>query len=138
MKHILNRAVSLLCAGTMLAIGAIPAALAHSPTITVAEPIAAMASTVQAKPSTHQVYVDGQKVNIAAYTINGSNYFKLHDIAMALNGTLRQFEVAWDNEKKAISLLLEQPYTPDGSELQPIPAETVTPQSTITLKSSTG
>lgn len=126
MKNILNRAVSLLCAGAMLGIGTIPAVLADSPVVTTDTSTIVLANTVQAKPSTHQVYVDGQKVNVAAYAINGNNYFKLRDIAAVLNGTSKQFEVSWDGANKAISLLSDKPYTRDGSELQSIVAETLT------------
>ena len=40
--------------------------------------------------------VDGQPVRPQGYMINGSNYYKLRDIAYILNGTDSQFNVAWN------------------------------------------
>ena len=54
------------------------------------------AVSTTATPSTHKVYVDGEKANVAAYEINGNNFFKLRDIAAILNGTDAQFEVTWE------------------------------------------
>jgi len=125
MKH---KIVSLAVAGTTMLGGlTLPAALASRTTSTeIATPVAALANTVQAKPSTHQVYVDGQKVNVAAYVIEGNNYFKLRDIAAVLDGTSKQFDVRWDGVNKAIGLLSSSPYTKDGSELQPISSGVMT------------
>lgn len=52
-----------------------------------------------------------------AYNINGSNYFKLRDLAMALKGTEKQFEVNWDGANNAINLITAKPYTAVGGEL---------------------
>lgn len=41
--------------------------------------------------NTAKVYLDGQEVNLTAYTINGNNYFKLRDI-----GQLFNFGVNWN------------------------------------------
>ena len=38
--------------------------------------------------SRHKVELNGAKVNLAAYTINGSNYFKLRDLGDALGFTV--------------------------------------------------
>jgi hypothetical protein len=48
--------------------------------------------------------VNGQSVAFNAYNIDGNNYFKLRDLAYALNGTEKQFEVGWDGAANAISL----------------------------------
>lgn len=63
------------------------------------------------------VSVDGQTVSFDAYNIQGNNYFKLRDVAAALNGTLKQFEVTWDGAKKAVNLLPIESYTSVGGEL---------------------
>jgi|GEM_PF-5024293 len=70
-------------------------------------------------PASSKVIVDGKEVEFEAYNINGSNYFKLRDLAYAVNGTEKQFEVGWDDKKNAISLISNTPYTPNGSEMSP-------------------
>ncbi len=42
-------------------------------------------------PTTSEIYIDGVKANLTAYNIDGNNYFKLRDLAQALD-----FEVNWD------------------------------------------
>ncbi len=81
---------------------------------------------VTAAPSKHKVYVDGAEAKVAAYTIDGNNYFKLRDIATVLNGTSKQFDVGWDNTNKAISLISNHAYTPVGGELETISSQAVT------------
>lgn len=61
--------------------------------------------------------MNGKEINFEAYTIKGNNYFKLRDVAYALNGTEKQFEVVWNAEKNAIELYSNKPYTPVGGEL---------------------
>lgn len=73
--------------------------------------------TVTAVPTKSTVLVNGQRVAFDAYNINGSNYFKLRDLAFAINGTPKQFEVGWDGANNAISLTTGAPYTPVGGEL---------------------
>jgi len=73
--------------------------------------------TVEAKPTASTVLVNGKQVEFDAYHINGNNYFKLRDLAQAVNNTEKNFEVVWDGTKKAINLISNQPYTPVGGEL---------------------
>lgn len=73
--------------------------------------------TVTAVPTASRILINGKVYQFDAYTINGNNYFKLRDLAMALNGTEKCFEVTWDGTKKAINLLSGQRYTPVGGEL---------------------
>lgn len=84
--------------------------------------IAAGAASTPAKPSTHKIYVDGERANVAAYEINDNNYFKLRDVAAILSGTDAQFEVTWDQATGNITLTDNQPYTTVGGELGSIPA----------------
>lgn len=84
--------------------------------------IAAGAASTPAKPSTHKIYVDGERANVAAYEINDNNYFKLRDVATILSGTDAQFEVTWDQATGNITLTDNQPYTTVGGELGSIPA----------------
>ena len=51
------------------------------------------AQGINAAVTTSTVTVDGSTVNFLAYNIGGSNYFKLRDIAKAISGTDKQFEV---------------------------------------------
>ncbi|MFZ5969576.1 MAG: stalk domain-containing protein [Bacillota bacterium] len=61
--------------------------------------------------------VNGKKVAVDGYNINDSNYFKLRDIAMAISGTAKQFEVTWDGAANAINLTSNKAYTSTGSGL---------------------
>lgn len=78
---------------------------------------AASGNTQTAKPSPHAIYVDGTKANVAAYEINGYNYFKLRDIAAIVNGSEKQFEVIWNNDAQRIDLTSGKAYTIVGGEL---------------------
>jgi hypothetical protein len=73
---------------------------------------------VQARPTSSTVMVNGKKVAFDAYNINGSNYFKLRDLAYALSGTQKQFEVGWDSADNAITLTSKKPYTAVGGEME--------------------
>jgi hypothetical protein len=70
-----------------------------------------------AVPSPQKITVNGADVAFDAYNINGNNYFKLRDLAKALDGSAKQFEVDWDGEKNAITLTSGKAYTPVGDEL---------------------
>ena len=65
------------------------------------------------------IYVNGKKINLDVQEINGSNYFKLRDIAYVLNGTEKQFAVGWDNASKTISLTTNQPYAGEAPTFFP-------------------
>lgn len=69
-----------------------------------------------AAPASSTVFVNGRKVSFGAYNINGNNYFKLRDLAYALNGTEKQFAVDWDAVKNAISLTTGVAYAGPGRE----------------------
>ena len=74
-------------------------------------------SNLSASPTASTVYVNGSATAFEAYNIGGNNYFKLRDLAYALNGTAKQFEVGYDNATKAITLTTGRAYTPDGGEM---------------------
>lgn len=74
-------------------------------------------TVVSAKPTASKVVVDGKQIAFEAYNIDGSNYFKLRDLAMVVNGSSRQFQVGWDSKNNAINLKTNEAYTPDGKEL---------------------
>jgi len=69
--------------------------------------------------STQSVEIDGTPVVLQAYALLDSkgfptNYVKLRDVAMVLNGTRAQFEVNWDGN---VNILTGHPYTENGSEM---------------------
>ena len=67
--------------------------------------------------STQTVTVDGKAVDIGAYNIGGSNYFKLRDIAYVLSGTAAQFDVSYDAASRTVAVVTGKAYTPTGGEL---------------------
>lgn len=92
---------------------------------------AGAANTATATPTDNAIYVDGTKVNGAAYMINSNNYFKLRDIAAMVNNSAKQFEVSWNQSEKRIDLTTNKAYTVVGGELA-LPSAT-----TKTAKEST-
>jgi hypothetical protein len=82
---------------------------------TEAEPALQPAAAV---PTASKVMVNGKEVSFEAYNIDGNNYFKLRDLAKAVNGTEKQFAVGWDADNNAISLESEKAYTAVGGELE--------------------
>ena len=71
-----------------------------------------------AHASTQMVEIDGRKVRFEMYALwdaegNPTNYVKVRDLALALNGTPAQFSVDWDG---AVNLTAGRPYVSNGSE----------------------
>lgn len=83
---------------------------------------AAYAEGVLAERSTSPVYVDGQRVELEAYSIFGSNYVKLRDVGKAVN-----VNVFWDGS--AVQIDTAAPYTGEA------PAATVTAKAAKTERS---
>ena len=72
-----------------------------------------------ARLSAQGLIVDGAAVECEKYNIDGSNYFKLRDLAMLLNGTGSQFDVGWDSASGVVSITTNHAYTsPNGHELE--------------------
>ena len=90
-----------------------------------AEPIAAPAAKATAELSNAKVLVNGNAVDFQAYNIEGNNYFKLRDIAIALNETGSNFDIGYDKATRAITLTKGTAYTgakeADAKRLQPFP-----------------
>ena len=82
-------------------------------------PTAAFADGPVIVLSTQKLRVNGVTVDCERYNIDGSNYFKLRDLAYALNGTGSQFSVSWDGANKCVSLVSGEAYEPIGGELDP-------------------
>ena len=74
---------------------------------------AAYAAGLTAEPSRHTVYLDGDLIELEAYTIEGSNYVKLRDV-----GKLLDFNVYWDG---AVQIDSAAPYTGEASPAAPEP-----------------
>lgn len=68
-------------------------------------------------PTASKIYVDGKQMEFEAYNIDDNNHFKLRDIAKAISGSAKQFEVTWDAEKSAIDLISNTAYTEVGGEM---------------------
>ena len=69
--------------------------------------------------STQNVLVDGAAVEFQCYALkdekgNDTNYVKLRDVALVLNGPAARFEVGWDG---AVNIRPGQGYTANGSEM---------------------
>lgn len=73
--------------------------------------------TEKAVPTSSKALVNGREISFDAYNIKGNNYFKLRDLAYVFSGTEKQFDVNWDNDKKAINLISNKSYTLVGNEL---------------------
>jgi hypothetical protein len=71
-----------------------------------------------AAPTNSKITIDGKKVDLEAYNIKGSNYFKLRDIAMLMKDTEKHFSISLDSDKNGILLNSEGIYTPVGGELK--------------------
>lgn len=80
-------------------------------------PAAAFAEGPTVVLSGQNLRVNGKPIECEKYNIDGSNYFKLRDLAYVLNGTGSQFSVAWDGANKCVSLVTGEAYEPNGSEL---------------------
>lgn len=87
-------------------------------------PAAQAADYLTAKPSSQPIYVDGQKVDMAAYYIAGNNYVKIRDIGKAVD-----FGVTYDASTNSVHIDSSAPYTeevttPAQTTPSPSPAPT--------------
>ena len=74
--------------------------------IAIAGPAAQAVEMLTAQRSTQNIYVDGQQVQLEAYSINGSNYVKLRDIGKAVD-----FSVTYDPLTNTVRINTTEPYT---------------------------
>lgn len=74
----------------------------------IAGPAAQAAETIAARRSEQAIYVDGQRVQMEAYAIDGANYVKLRDVGKAVG-----FNVSWDAETGSVQISSEGPYAED-------------------------
>ena len=66
----------------------------------------AYAAGILAERSTNRIFVDGQEVQIEAYTIHDNNFMQLRDIGKAVG-----FNVYWDANTKTVQIETGKPYT---------------------------
>ena len=78
-------------------------------------PVSASAYTTVLSPQ--NLTVDGEPVACEKYNIDGSNYFKLRDIAFLLMGSPAEFGVGWDAAANSVLIAPGMPYEPVGGEL---------------------
>lgn len=91
---------------------------ADTPTAVTPDPEPETPVTVQTKyayAGRANVTVDGETVDFQVYTIDDYTYFKLRDIAGAVNGTSKQFQTFWDEGNVAIHLFRGVPYSSTAS-----------------------
>ena len=68
----------------------------------------AVVETVTAQRSTQRIYVDGEQVQMEAYSIDGANYVKLRDVGRAVG-----FNVSWDAGTGSVQINSDEPYADD-------------------------
>ena len=90
------------------------------------------ATTAMAKPTPSAVLVNGNGVGFNSYIINDYNYFKLRDLALALTGTQKQFNVGWDEKQNLIVLTSNTPYAKASGEIIDTKPVTANKQATLT------
>ena len=95
---------------------------------------ASAAVGVMAERSAQAVYVDGQRVELEAYLIDGANYVKLRDVGQATNA----INVYWDGS--AVQIQSGAAYTGEAPAGTPAPADTpaTQPQTTPTASAAPG
>ena len=76
------------------------------------------ASAADVTPSPQKLSVDGTDVDCDKYNIDGSNYFKLRDLAYLLSKSDSRFSVAFDAESNAVTVVPGGDYVPVGGELE--------------------
>lgn len=68
-------------------------------------------------PTSSRILVDGEEVDFEAYLIEDRNYFRIRDVAYALNGTPAQFNVEWDEDTGSIVFTSNSEYVIVGTEM---------------------
>ena len=84
----------------------------------IAGPAAQAAEMLAAQRSAQEIYVDGQQIQIEAYSINGNNYAKIRDLGKAVG-----FSVTYDAATNTVQIDSTAPYK---DEAAPQTSRTVT------------
>ena len=69
------------------------------------------------KPTDATLSINGNNIHVSGFNIDGSNYYKIRDIAMVLRGTDSKFEVLWNESVGIIEVKTGLTYTALGNEL---------------------
>lgn len=69
-------------------------------------PAAQAVESLKVMLSTNRIFVDGQEVQIEAYTIHDNNFMQLRDIGKAVG-----FNVYWNAEDGSVQIETDKPYT---------------------------
>ncbi len=80
---------------------------------------APLAGAAEVRLSTQALKVNGASARCDAYNIDGSNYFRLRDLALLLTDTGSRFSVDYDEEAQAVVIVTGEHYVPIGGELEP-------------------
>ena len=84
--------------------------------------------------SPQKITVNGVEITVEAYNINGTNYFKLRDLAALLKGTPAQFDVRYDASRNAVVMTKGAAYDGAvGTEFTDKSASTVKSPQTVEL-----
>ncbi len=85
-------------------------------------------SGVMATPSTQAIYVDGERVNMTAYSIGGNNYVKLRDVGKAVD-----FNVSYDAATQSVQIDSDAPYVEETPAAPAAPATSTAPAGAISV-----
>ena len=77
----------------------------------------------EAFPAAQALRVDGKPADCAACEIAGETWFRLRDVALALNDTGSRFSVDYDRERDVVVIRRGAEYAPIGGELAPAPEQ---------------
>ncbi|MFY0389683.1 S41 family peptidase [Hominicoprocola fusiformis] len=75
------------------------------------------ASAANVAVSPQNLSVDGVDADCDKYNIDGSNYFKLRDLAQLLSKTDSRFSISFDKQSNAVAVVSGKEYIPVGGEL---------------------
>ena len=86
------------------------------------DPVTPPAAPAAADPTNDSLTADGALQTPTVYKINGSNYFKIRDLAAILNGTMKQFSVGYDSQLQSVTATTGEGYTKLEGDLTGAPA----------------
>ncbi len=89
----------------------LPVLAVFTATLMTTTALAATGQMYTAIPTGQTVTLNGQRVDFAAYNIEGNNYFKLRDLAAAMDGTEKNFNVDYNKERDSVELTSLTRYT---------------------------
>lgn len=72
------------------------------------------AKSQQVKMGYQQFRINGGSSNVVTYYIDGENYFRIRDLAFALKGTNKKFNIGYNSVKNEVVLYRGQDYNSSG------------------------